>query len=333
MIRAFERIRLGVLILGAVFVLAVCGYRWFGYSWMESIYMVVITISSVGYGEKTQSEVGLQVFTVFVIVVGMTAAAYTFGGFIQLITEGELQAIMGQERMKREIGELKNHVIICGFGRTGQLVAEALETRNQSFVIIENDPVLAEEARQKEYLALVGDATEDEVLLSCGVKGAKSLVSVLPSDAENVFITLTTRTLCPEILIIARAEQQSTEKKLRQAGANRIVLPSVIGAGQMARMITRPSTADLMELFAESSYLDVDLDEIFVHEAGRLDGKTIKESDAHKRHRLLFVAVKPSGEEMIFNPGGDYQFSPGDIVVVMGRMENIRMFRSECMGK
>lgn len=334
MIRAFERIRLGVLILGSVFVAAVCGYRYFGYGWIESIWMVVITISSVGYSEKPGDTTtpGFQLFTVFVILVGMTAAAYTFGGFIQLITEGELQALLGQQRMKREIGKLKDHVIICGFGRTGQLVAEALQTRHQPFVIIDTDQALIEEARQKEYLALVGDATEDEVLLSCGVQGAKSLISVLPGDAENVFITLTTRTLCPEILIIARAEQQSTEKKLRQAGANRIVLPSVIGAGQMARMITRPSTADLMELFAESSYLDVDLDEIHVREEGKLDGRTIRESDAHKRHKLLFVAVKPAGEEMIFNPGGDYMFSPGDIVVVMGRMENIRNFRQECTG-
>lgn len=319
--------------MATVFVVAVIGYKLFGYDWVTAIWMVVITISSVGYSESTSSSPAFQLFTVLVILVGMTAAAYTFGGFIQLTTKGEIQNMLGKQRMKRDIGRLKNHVLICGFGRTGRLVAEALEIRNQPFVVIDNDPALIQEAEERNYLALVGDATEDELLLECGVKQAKSLISVLPTDAENVFITLTARTLCPDILIVARAEQQSTEKKLRQAGANRIVLPSVIGAGQMARMITRPSTADLMELFAETSYLDLDLDEIHVQEAGRLDGSSIKESDAHRSHHLLFVAVKPAGEEMIFNPGGDYRFSVGDIVVVMGRMENIRQFRQMCSGK
>ncbi|MCR9118675.1 MAG: NAD-binding protein [bacterium] len=333
MSRPFDRIRLGAFVMATVFVVAVIGYKLFGYDWVTAIWMVVITISSVGYSESTSSSPAFQLFTVLVILVGMTAAAYTFGGFIQLTTKGEIQNMLGKQRMKRDIGRLKNHVLICGFGRTGRLVAEALEIRNQPFVVIDNDPALIQEAEERNYLALVGDATEDELLLECGVKQAKSLISVLPTDAENVFITLTARTLCPDILIVARAEQQSTEKKLRQAGANRIVLPSVIGAGQMARMITRPSTADLMELFAETSYLDLDLDEIHVQEAGRLDGSSIKESDAHRSHHLLFVAVKPAGEEMIFNPGGDYRFSVGDIVVVMGRMENIRQFRQMCSGK
>jgi len=323
---SLARLRIGLLLLGGVIFTAIVGYWLAGLSIIDSIWMVAITLSSVGYSEGSNSDPWFKVFTVLVIIFGMSATAYAFGGFLQMITEGEIQRVLGKRRMTNTIDRLEKHVVICGFGRNGQLLSESLERQHTDFVVVDNDPVLIVEASDRGYLVIEGDATDDDVLLQTGIERARSLVTTLPNDAENVFITLTTRNICPGIQIIARAEHQSSEKKLRQAGANKIVMPAVIGAHQMARMITRPSTADLMELVVESSVIDVDLDEINVHEDCRLIGLTVRETEAHRLHRILVVAIKQSDGNMIFNPGADYHFSENDIVIVMGQIDDIKNF-------
>ncbi len=324
--KPLRRLRIGLLLLGGVIFTAIVGYRLSGLSIIDSVWMVAITLSSVGYGEVSDSDPWFKVFTVMVIVFGMSATAYAFGGFLQMITEGEIQRVLGKQRMTNKIDLLEKHVVICGFGRNGHLLAESLASQNQSFVIVDNDPALVAEAAELGYLVIEGDATEDDVLIETGIERARSLVTTLPNDAENVFITLTTRNICPGIQIIARAEHQTSEKKLRQAGANKIVMPAVIGAHQMARMITRPSTADLMELVAESTVIDVDLDEINVQPGSKLIGLTVRETEAHRLHRILVVAIKQLDGNMIFNPGADYHFSEGDIMIVMGQTDDIKSF-------
>jgi len=324
-----RRIQTGVCIFAVVLLAAILGYRYFGYDWVESVWMVAITVSSVGYSEHSEKDPAFQLFTVAVIVVGMSAAAYTFGGFIQFLTEGEIRKALGQRRMTRDIEKLSQHIIICGFGRSGQMLGEALEIEDRKFIIVDNNHELVEEARARGHLALIGDATEEDVLLEAGVKRAKTLVTALPNDAENVFITLTTRNLSPTIQIVARADLQTTEKKLRQAGANKIVLPAVIGVRQMVRMILRPNTADLMEIMAESGILDYDLDEISVPDTCKLIGVTVRETEAHRKHHLLVVGVKQADGEIVLNPEADYKFNPEDILILMGRRQDIRGFRSK----
>lgn len=324
-----HRIRLGAMVLAVIFVAAVAGYHALGYDWLDAVWMVVITISSVGYGEDTDSDASVKMLSIAVIVFGLSAAAYTIGGLLQMITEGELERALGHRRMTRDIKRLKDHVVICGFGRMGEMLARDLKSMRRLFVIVDNDLDRISEAESHRYLCLSGDATEEETLRQAGIESARSLVTGLPNDAASVFITLTSRNLNPNLQIIARAEHPSTEKKLRQAGADRVVMPALVGARQMARLITRPSTADLMELVAETSFLDYELDEIAVPDDSKLARVTVRETEAHRRHRLLVVAVKEKDGNMVLNPDAEYTFKSGDVVIFMGHTEDIARFRKE----
>ncbi len=324
-----QRIRLGAVVLAAIFVVAVVGYHALDYSWLDSLWMVVITVSSVGYSEQSSADDSVKVFSILVIVFGMCAAAYTIGGFLQMLTEGELERALGRRRMTRDIERLSGHVIICGFGRMGEILAQDLQQMKRLFVIVDNDVERVVDAESQKYLCLSGDAEEEHTLLEAGVERASSLVTGLPNDAANVFITLTSRNLNPDIQIIARAEHPSTEKKLRQAGADRVVMPALVGARRMVRLITRPSTADLMDLVAETSFLDYELDEIDVPEGSKLPEVTVRETEAHRRHRLLVVAVRERDGNMVLNPDAEYTFKSGDVIIIMGRAEDIARFRGE----
>jgi len=316
-------------VLAAIFVVAVVGYHALDYSWLDSLWMVVITVSSVGYSEQSSADDSVKVFSILVIVFGMCAAAYTIGGFLQMLTEGELERALGRRRMTRDIERLSGHVIICGFGRMGEILAQDLQQMKRLFVIVDNDVERVVDAESQKYLCLSGDAEEEHTLLEAGVERASSLVTGLPNDAANVFITLTSRNLNPDIQIIARAEHPSTEKKLRQAGADRVVMPALVGARRMVRLITRPSTADLMDLVAETSFLDYELDEIDVPEGSKLPEVTVRETEAHRRHRLLVVAVRERDGNMVLNPDAEYTFKSGDVIIIMGRAEDIARFRGE----
>jgi voltage-gated potassium channel len=324
-----HRVRLGAIVLGIVFLIAVVAYRVAGRNWLDAIYMVVITISTVGYGETSSLSAGQQWITIGVILFGISAAVFTLGGFIQMTMEGELQRTLSLGRTTRVIERLKEHVVICGFGRIGQILAQELNAKKQPFVIIDNDPEAVSEARNFEYLVLLGDATEEAVLISAGIERAKCIVTALPNDAANVFITLTSRNLNRELQIIARGEFQTTEKKLLQAGASRVVLPAAIGALRMAAMITRPSTIELMEIVAGQSVVDVEIDEVVASAESPLVGTTIAAAEARRLHGLLIVAVKPATGNMIFNPSSELSFQAGATIAVMGRSEDIDRFRRE----
>ncbi|MDA1053658.1 MAG: potassium channel protein [Planctomycetota bacterium] len=322
------RIRNGLVVLGVVFVGAVVGFRLLGdYDWVSAFWMTTITISSVGFSESTDSTPAFQLFTVGVIVFGMSAAAYTFGGFVQMVLEGELEVLLGHRRMTRGIENLSDHVIVCGFGRIGEVLASDLKHSRREFVVIDAKTERFEAAKALDCLCICGNAMSDETLLQAGIERARTVVSSLPSDSDNVFITLTARTLCPDIQILARAEHPTTEKKLLQAGANKVIMPAIIGAHRLERLITRPSTAHLIELLSESSFMDLELDEITLPEHCHLIGVTVASTEAHRKHRLLVVAVKQADGEMIFNPDADYTFQAADIAIVMGRAEDIQGFR------
>ena len=328
-----ERLRLGGMILAAVFIASVLGYHFLGgYPWIEALWMVVITIASVGYGERSTQPWYMQLFTVAVVLLGISAAGYTFGGFLQLLLAGELEDVMGHRLMKQQIDRLSGHTIICGFGRIGRTLADDMTRHQQQFVIIEQNEDILAAAREAGYLCLHGDATEDELLLAAGCHRAKALITGLPNDAANVFITLTARNLNRDLLIVARAGHGSSERKLRQAGADKVVLPSAIGAQLMSRMIMRPTTADLMELVAEQGNLNVQLDEMRVGETCKLRGRSIRDTNAHSEFRLLVLAIKQASGKMIFNPEADYKLELGDIIILMGKKSDIERFCHEFAG-
>lgn len=329
-----QRIRIGALTLAVVFVISVVGYRVLGgYSWLDAFWMVIITISTVGYSERSATSPPVQLLSIFVILFGMTAAAYTFGGLLQTLLEGELERTIGKHRMARELGQLKEHVIVCGYGRMGQNVIMELHQQDCPVVTVDSDAGAVERIQALGLLGFQGDATDEAVLQELGVERAQTLVTTLPSDADNVFITLTARNLNPALQIISRAEHQSTEKKLRQAGANKIAMPTLIGARQMVRMVTRPITADLMEMVSESTFTDFELDEIHVLEGSPLTNVTVGQTEAHRKHNLLVVAIKEPDGSLLFNPEADHQFQPHDTVILMGRQKDIKEFQNGLEGR
>ncbi len=326
-----ERIRLGGFVLCLVLVLSVIGYRVIGgYAWLDAIWMVVITVSTVGYGEARPSlPIDVQVLTMVVILTGITAAVYTFGGLFQLIIEGELEHVLGKRRMTKEIMSLSGHTIICGYGRMGRNLARELRIHRREIVIIDSNAEAYAEASADGHLCILGDATEESTLRSAGLAHAAVLVSTFPNDAESVFITLTARNMNPKIRIIARAERESTEKKLAQAGANTIVMPTVVGARQMSRMITRPSTAQLIRLVDEGSDINIDLDELSVREGCPLVGMTLDQTEAHRRYKLLIVAIKSPDGSLKFSPDAQEVIEADDELMVIGHRDHILQFREK----
>ncbi len=326
----FTRIRRGAVMLAIVVMAAVLGYRIIGgYSWLESVWMVVITVSTVGYGERSDQTPELQMLSIAVILLGVSASIYAIGGFIQMLLEGEVDRALGRRRMTKEIDNLTDHVIICGFGRLGSDLASQLKHRKIPFLVIDIDPEMTVRANDElGLLAVTGDATEDSVLREANIATAKALVAALPSDAENVFITLTARNLRDDIQILAKSERETSCRKLRQAGVNKIVMPHHVGAQHIERMISRPSTADLVELFAEASHLDMELDEFQITANSSIAGKTLADSGIKTNFNLLVVGIKNGDGDFTFNPSPDSEITENDTLLVMGQSKGIGELKS-----
>ncbi|QDU57910.1 potassium channel family protein [Aeoliella mucimassa] len=325
---ALIRIRQAVLALAIVFVVAVVGHHWLtGKPWLESIYYFVITVSGVGYTEESGVEPKLQLFSIFVILIGMFVLGYTITLLLQVMIEGQINRMLGIRRMNQEIEKLKGHTIICGLGRMGQTLADEFDRRGVRYVVVEHDNDAAIAARAENMLVVTGDALDEETLMAAGIERAATFVASLHSDADNVFLTLTARNLNPELRIIARGELSTTEKKLRQAGANEVVLPALIGARRMAAMVTRPHTAELMDLMAGNKSMDADLEEVLITDESPILGQTIREIALRSTHQVLVIAIRRIDGEMLFAPDANTQFETGDTMIVMGRHTDIVNFK------
>jgi voltage-gated potassium channel len=310
-------------------VYGVAGYMIMGWSFMDSLYQVFITISAVGLTEvHPLVTTPLRLHTMLVIATGLLSVAYTLGGFISLLTEGEFQKFLGQKRMMRQIETLSGHTIVAGFGRVGALVCEGLVNSQVPFVIIDQEHERAGELEALGYLHLVGNATEEAILKEAGIERAAVLVTAMPNDAVNVFITLTARELSPKLLIIARAEQPSTQKKLRQAGANHVIMPAAIGAHRIVSLLTNPTAVEFVELVTQRSSLAIEMGEIPIRADSPLAGRTLRDADIGRRTGVIVIAVKRSDGALEFPPSGDLPFGPGDSIVLLGRRANLDQFRA-----
>lgn len=287
--------------------------------------MAVNSITNTG-NEPSPANASFQWFTIFVVAFGFFATFYAFTGLVQLLLAGELDRLLGRRRMEREIAKLQDHVIVCGYGRLGTNLVADLAHEDEDVVVVESDETNAQQALIDGFLVVEGDATEDLILNQAGISTARSLVTTLPSDAANVFIALTAREISRKLQIIARAESPTTSRKLTQAGANAVVMPATTGAKQMVRMIMRPSTAHLIDLLAERTFQDFEMDELVISQGSSVVGKSVVESQLNYKHKLLVVAVKQADGSMVFNPGGSYVFQLGDTAIVMGKRFDILEF-------
>lgn len=323
-------IRRGLILLAVFSVVAIGGHHWLaadGRSWLESAYWYVITITTVGYGERSVESADLQLLSIGVILIGVVLSGYTLGGVIRMMVEGEVEKALGRRRLTRELERIHDHVVICGYGRTGLCLAQDLSRHGHRLVIIERDPQHIDAAEQHGHLFVAGDATDEDILSRAHVDSASWLVSCLSSDADNVFVTLTARNINPDIQIISRGERASSESKLRQAGANQVILTAVVGAQRMARLITRPHAADLMDRLVNREMVDVEFGDIEIPRGSPLIGATVAETSPRRHHRLLVVSITKADGNVVFNPDEEEVFQAGDTLVVMGGHDDIVRFR------
>ena len=307
-----------------VIAIATVGYMAMGWTPMDALYMVIITVFAVGYGEVLPvKSVAAHVWTMLVILSGWSAVVFTLGGVIKSVTEGELQRARQMVRKQRTMERLQNHVIICGYGRMGQALAAELRENEVPFVIIDRDEDRIAQIEGAGYLSMRGDATDEDVLERVGIARALALATVLPQDALNVFITLTARNLAPGVRIIARGEQLSTEKKLLHAGATEVILPANIGATRIAHSIVQPTVANLMREIGgnlDLRGLGVEIDELQLHARAHLVGKTVGEVHRLSEGAVMVVAVR-RGDQILRDDLENIALEHGDALIAISRTQ------------
>ena len=299
-------------------------------SFFDALYMTVITISTVGFSEVMKLGLSGRIFTIILILVGVGFVLYLFSRITEAIIEGGLTATLGRLKMKKKVARLSDHYIVCGYGRIGRVICKILKENRKPFVIIEKDPEIVQELIDLDYLALEGEASDDEVLQAAGIERARGLVAVVSNDADTVYIILTARGMRPDLFIIARSSgAEGVEKKLLRAGANRVFSPYEIGAGRMAQEVVRPTVVDFVDLAIQGGELGLRLEELLVSQDAQCVGKPLIDSGIRSIHNLIVVAIKPLSGKMIFNPTPSVVINAGDILVVLGNVEDIESLAAE----
>jgi voltage-gated potassium channel len=307
--------------------LGVIGYMVIeGWNFRDSLFMTVITITTVGYGEVHDLTAAGEIFTIVLLVFGVGIILYLLGTAAKLLLEGELEDLIGRKRLEKKISELKEHYIICGFGRMGKTIAKELSSRGIDILIIEQNSV--PNLEKGELLILEGDANNEYVLKSAGIEKAKGLISVLSSDAENLFLVLSARDLNPDLFIVARASEESSEKKILRAGADRVVSPYYTGGIRMANSILKPAVVDFIEYATKSGNLELQLEEILLSEDSKFNTLTLENSVIGRDFGIIIVAIKRNDGRMEFNPRSSSLINAGDTLVALGESSKLRRLES-----
>jgi len=326
-----RRVLWGVGALVAITVIGVIGYIAIeGWSFLDSLYMTIITITTVGYAEVYPLSAGGRIFSIFLMVGGVGGALYALTGIIEYIIEGNIGTTWGRRRMKNKIAQLKEHFILCGFGRVGEAIAHTFHEEGVPFVIIDNRPECIARVEQAEYLHVEGDATKDEVLKEAGIERARGLVAALGTDVENTYITLSARGLHPDLFIEARASGEEAEKKLKRAGADRIVSPQRIGARRMAMLALRPAVVDFIDTVIRRRGPELQMENVAISNSSSLAGQTVDEVRRCSKANVLAVSKK-SGR-LLANPSGEEKISAVYSLIIMGTREQLATLEAICEG-
>lgn len=293
-----------------------------GWNFIDSLYMTVITLASVGFKEIHDLSFTGRIFTIILIIGGVGSVAYALSAAAKIILEGELQEVYGRRRLEKKIKELKNHYIVCGYGRMGKIICRELREKNIKFVIVEKQPDIHRD--DENLLILPGDATKDEVLKELGIEKAKGLVSVLPTDAENLFVVLSARGLNQSLFIVARAGEEGSEKKLVRAGADKVVSPYHIGGLRIAHTVLKPAVVDFIEFATKSGNIDLQMEEVLIKESSELVGKSLDECGIGRELGIIIVAIKKPNGEMKFNPTFKSAIKTGDTLIALGESSKLK---------
>jgi voltage-gated potassium channel len=319
-----KKFKIVLLILVLVISFGTIGYtiieRW---SPLNSLYMTIITLSTVGFGEIHPLSPTGKIFTMVLIVFGVGGAAYTISIIGQMIVEGEIRKLLGRRKMEKSLRDLKDHYIVCGYGRVGRRICKEFCIRKVPFVVVEKDPLIVEQIETDGFLCVQGDSTEDSTLINAGIERAKGLVTAVANEADNVFIVLSARQLNPHLFITARADSDPAEKKLSRAGANKVVSPYKIGGIRMALTTLRPNLVDFMKVVTFDKETGLVIEEIEIKPNSSLIQGTLKDSPIRKEFGIMVAGIKKMGKDVFLNPSPETQIEAGDILIVIGEKEEL----------
>lgn len=328
-----KQIRFAIIVVIILLALGTVGYMTIeGWSYLDSLYMTVITLTTVGYEVvKPLSHAG-KVFTIVLALSGVTTifavVFWTVGNAIELAASHQMQHLFWRRKMGKIIKNVKNHYIICGYGRMGQAIATEFRARNIPFVVVENNPEQLPKLITEKVLFVEGDATDEKMLIAAGVESAKGLITVAPTDADNTFIVLTARGINPNLFIVARSIRVEDEPKLRRAGADRVMSPYILGGKRMAWAVLRPSVVDFLESTLYSESLELEISEITVTAKSEFVNQTIRDSRIREKSGATVIAVKSRGGALTSSPSPDMEIREGDVLVAVGTPRQLETLQS-----
>lgn len=298
------------------------------WSWFDSLWVTIVSLTTTGYGDILPKTMYGRAFLLIILIVGVGVVAYALGSIINTLVESQVSRIMERNKMLKAIKQLNNHIIVCGAGRVGSYVAQVLKAERVPYVLIDVDEELIIRRQEEGHLVLLGDATEDEVLLAAGIQKAQGIVCALSEDAYNVFVTLTSRAIKPDLKIVARAEKPETAEKMRRAGADKVISPAQIGGFQMAMSILKPATVDLVDTLFTSRELQLQLEEVLVAESSSIAHQEIRQVFNREHNNIIVVSIIRDNHASL-NPRGKDLILPGDTLVLIGNREDLEKMEND----
>ena len=324
-----QRLYVGFTGLVLVVVVGTVGFIGFGLPFLDALFQTVITVSTVGFGEARPFGTGEKVFTIFLILVGVATAAYTFGVAIDTFVEGYLGGTYRRRRMEREIDAMQGHMILCGWGRVGQAIARHLLSSEAQIVVVDSSPARIATVATP-YVQ--GDATDEAVLRAAGIERARVLVTALNTDADNLYVTLTARSMAARLFIVSRAASESAVAKLVYAGADRVVNPQDLGGARMAAFAVQPHVAEFLDVVMHDGSLEFRLEEVEVPVDSPLAGETLRSARVHDRTGTLVLAMRHPDREFRTNPPPTAEIVGGEVLIVIGDSEQVGALRTLALG-
>ena len=311
----FRRARLGLAALGLILVAGTVGYLVLGFSFLDALYQTVTTISTVGFGEIRPLSSSGRIFTIVLILVGVGTALYTFTVLLETLIEGHVSNLLGRRRMERDIAKLHDHVIVCGWGRVGRVIARYLTDAGEQVVVVERE---VSRVAALPYPYVEGDVTDDDVLVKAGILRARVLVAAVDTDADNLFVVLSARSMRPDLVVIARCRTEATDAKLRRAGADRVVNVQQIGGDRMAAFALQPHVVDFLDVVMHDRSLELRLEEVSVGPDSPLAGATLRTAQIRDRTGALVLALRQPDGQFVANPAAETVIEPDRILIAIG---------------
>jgi voltage-gated potassium channel len=329
-VEALRRARFGLAALAVVTAAGTLGYLLLGFSPLNAVYQTVTTISTVGFGEVEPMSGRERLFTMALILGGVGTAAYILSGLVEAVVDGDLMELVGRRRMERRIAGWSGHVIICGYGRVGRSIAALVATNGTDVVVVDRD---AERLADLPVATLQGDATDEALLRTAGIGRARVLVAALTTDADNLFLTVTARSMRPDLFIVARVRQEASESKLASAGADRVVNPQRIGGQRMAAFVLQPHVAEFLDVVMHDGTLEFRLEEVQVSTASDICDRSLRDAHIRDRTGALVLAVRDDYGTFTTNPPPETVIRPGHVLIAIGTAAQLAALGESAAGR